>query len=266
MCGEWSGDRVGGAEVEASTEDCPPFQAANGGASWGGDHKAETQARARFWRTARRTRFARGSLVLGTRGRGLSPWEGLGHLETEAFPGSFEQVSLAYFLLCFPYALFPCDPEQTRSPWELPASQASSRPFLLVQPGSPSQAISCHPLGAQALRASSLGHNLVSPLLRPIKFPRGENLTLQRWPRAHLPLQGALPCVYPGGAGPADLDLAGPAGSPHPTGPAVCQPGLVADLGRVPSPLLVSFSVNTGRLIIINVKRFPSDEIVLKIS
>lgn len=71
--------------------------------------------------------------------------------------------------------------------------------------------------------------------------------------------------MYPGGAGLADLDLAGPAGSPHPTGPAVCQPRLVADLGRVPSPLLVSFSVNMGRLIIINVKRFPSDGIVLKI-
>lgn len=114
--GSGVGDRVGGAEVEASTGDCPSFQAASGGASWGGDHKAETQARARFWRTARRTRFARGSLGLGTRGRGLNPWEGLGHLETEAFPGSFKQVSLAYFLLCFPYVLFPCDPEQTQSP------------------------------------------------------------------------------------------------------------------------------------------------------
>ena len=46
--------------------------------------------------------------------------------------------------------------------------------------------------------------------------------------------------------------------------PKSASPGWWLTLGGL--LILISFSVNMGRLIIINVKRFSSDEIVLKIS
>lgn len=109
----------------------PRFQAASGGPRGGGDRRAESQPRARFLENGKED-----EICVQPRA-GLKPMaESVGAVWPMGYRGPPWRLQAAYLIFCcFPYLLFPYDPEQTRSPWEPPASQASSRPFLWLSWG-----------------------------------------------------------------------------------------------------------------------------------
>lgn len=57
-----------------------------------------------------------------------------------------------------------------------------------------------------------------------------------------------------------------PVGGSSPKDTGAHSPGLLADPGRAPEPLLASCSVNTARLMVRNCQRVPSDGTVWKMS
>lgn len=170
-----------------------------------------------------------------------------------------KRVSPGLFLLPFAHCLFPLESQQ--SPWEQPAGLASVGAFYLALPG-PQAATSPTLLGAQALRAGSQGYNrppFPSDLLKP-SLRGGERPSLCEDGQGHL-CPAPRPCeVRPEAQG----WLTEPCAHLAPWALKSASLGWWLTLGGF--LILISFSVNMGRLIIINVKRFPSDEIVLKIS
>lgn len=78
--------------------------------------------------------------------RWLSPWERFGQWDIEAHPGGFKQPTL--FFAVFHTSSFP----MTQNRLGVPGNPLLARPLPGPSSGSaggiPSQAISCHPLGA----------------------------------------------------------------------------------------------------------------------